>query len=997
MRATLESKKGMAIHRQYTQQGRDPLDQVSYEKRLSLITEPDGKIIFEMKDVEIPESWSQLATDILASKYFRKAGVPGTGHETSARQVVHRISHAIRAFGEEQGYFASKEDAACFEDELSHMLITQKGAFNSPVWFNCGLWQEYGIKGTGGNWHYDFSQDKVLQIENSYERPQCSACFIQGVDDDLMSMFDLMKNEARLFKYGSGSGTNFSKIRGKQEKLSGGGISSGLLSFLEVFDRAAGATKSGGTTRRAAKMVCLDMDHPEIIDFIQWKVREEKKAKALIAAGYPADFNGDAYHTVAGQNANNSVRITDEFMNLVLADGKWSTTFRTSGELCETFDAKWVMQQICEAAWHCADPGVQFNTIINNWHTCPNSGKINASNPCSEYMFLDETACNLASLNIMKFLNEDCSFDIEGFRHCCRIFFIAQEILVDFASYPTRSTCQNSYEYRTIGLGYANLGTYLMVNGIPYDSDKARAIAGSITAIMTATAYQTSSALAAIKGAFAHYEKNKEPMLKVMQMHRDAAYKIDVRYCPEELLHACREDWDKVIEAGEAYGFRNAQATVLAPTGTIGLLMDCDTTGIEPEFSLIKWKKLAGGGYFKIINKSMVKALTTLGHTPDEIADIQIYMLGHGTLEGAPFVNPVQLRELGFTERELQDAVSYVSLIKSLDDWTPHINPKTLKEHGLSQSQIQEALIYVGGAQTIEGAPHVKEEDYPVFDCANKNGYGKRFILPMGHVKMMAAVQPFISGAISKTVNIPNNSTVEDIEQIYFEAWRMGLKAVALYRDGCKSSQPLSTGIGEKKEGAIKRGEEEELPAKRKGMTMEAHVGGHKLFLRTGEYEDSRLGEIFIDMNKEDAGYRSVMSCFAIAVSFGLQYGIPLEKFVKAFTFTNFPPQGVTDHEHVKMSSSVLDFIFRVLAIEYLDMHDFAHIKPEKTKERQEYITAHLKQNGRKIMLSGDDALDKHLSSMMGDAPVCNECGHKTVRNGTCYRCLNCGNSMGCS
>ncbi|HXV28528.1 MAG TPA: vitamin B12-dependent ribonucleotide reductase, partial [bacterium] len=647
-------KDGISIERKFTRAGMNPLDEIEYAHRTSVITNPDGSIVFKMDNVEVPKDWSQLATDIIVSKYFRKAGVPGTGHEISARQVVYRIAHSIRTAGGTLGnYFRSEEEAQAFEDELLHLLITQKCVFNSPVWFNCGLHHEYGISGSGGNWCWDHETDTIRQTTDAYSHPQCSACFIQSVDDDLMSIFDLVKAEARLFKYGSGTGTNFSKLRARQEKLSGGGTSSGLMSFLEVLDRGAGATKSGGTTRRAAKMVCLDMDHPEIADFINWKVREERKVKVLIDAGYPSDFNGEAYKTVSGQNSNNSVRISDEFMEAYLNDGTWQTRMRTTGEVCDTYKARDLMNQIASAAWGCADPGVQFDSTINRWHTSPNSGRINASNPCSEYMFLDDTACNLASINLIKFLKPDGSFDIEGYRHTIRIYMTAMEIIVDFASYPTEKIAKNSHDYRPLGLGYANLGTLLMVKGIPYDSPEALAICGALTAILTGHAYKTSSEIAAAKGPFPGYPKNREAMLKVIGMHRDAAYQISEEFCPPDILQAAREDWDEALELGKSFGYRNSQASVIAPTGTIGLLMDCDTTGIEPDFALVKFKKLAGGGYFKIINQSVPAALRNLGYSEPEIQDIVEYVQGTSRFDGTPWINRETLRAKGLTDEEL--------------------------------------------------------------------------------------------------------------------------------------------------------------------------------------------------------------------------------------------------------------------------------------------------------------------------------------------------------
>jgi ribonucleoside-diphosphate reductase alpha chain len=995
------ASKGLHVERCHTKAGADPLDAVVYERRSSAITNPDGSVVFKMEGAEVPATWSQLASDILMSKYFRKAGLHGDKDkaERSIRQVVHRLAHTIRAVGE--SYFANKAEADAFEAELSYLLVNQYGAFNSPVWFNLGLFHEYGITGQGGNWAW--SGEDVGETGNAYERPQCSACFIQAAKDDLMSIYDLVKAEARLFKYGSGTGSNFSAIRGRQEKLSGGGTSSGLMSFLEVFDRAAGATKSGGTTRRAAKMVCLDMDHPEIADFIGWKEREEKKAHALIAAGYSSDFNGDAYHTISGQNSNNSVRVTDDFMRAVEAGGKWQTRFRTTGEVCETLEARDLWRKVAQAAWGCADPGVQYDSTINRWHTCPNTGRINASNPCSEYMFLDDTACNLASVNLTKFLREDGSFDVDGYRHACRTFFIAQEILVDLSSYPTANIARNSHDYRPLGLGYANLGSLLMSLGVPYDSRDGRAIAASLTSIMCGHAYKTSAEMAAVKGAFAGFARNREPMLRVMRMHRDAAYEIDRDAFPgfsvgasaptgggalasSNLYRAACDDWDEAVRLGEIHGYRNAQATVLAPTGTIGLLMDCDTTGIEPDFALVKFKKLAGGGYFKIVNQTVPKALHRLGYGAREVQEIVAYVSGSNTLLTAPHVNRRTLRERGLTDADLSKVEAAIPGVFDLDSafaaWiigedayervgaTKELRGKprfSLLEHiGFTRAQIEEAQDVVIGRMTIEGAPHLRQEHYAVFDCANRCGKtGQRFLAPMSHVRMMAAVQPFLSGAISKTVNLPTESTIEEVQSIYEEGWRLGLKAVALYRDGCKASQPLSSSgstedkASKKEESSVKPdpllaplpqgtaeaqqpqlmlrmgntrfyGERARLPKKRKGFTQEARVGGHKIFLRTGEYDDGTLGEIFIDMHKEGAAFRSLMNCFAMSVSIGLQYGVPLLTYVDQYTFTRFEPQGpVEGHPNVKFATSIVDFIFRTLGVEYLHRHDLAHIKPE--------------------------------------------------------------------
>ncbi|HTJ83341.1 MAG TPA: vitamin B12-dependent ribonucleotide reductase [Polyangiaceae bacterium] len=1063
--------KGINVDRRFTVRGVDPLDEVTWERRSSVITNTDGSVVFKMEGAEIPSDWSQLATDIVVSKYFRKAGIHGdkTKGETSVRQVVTRIAKTIREVGEDLGgYFASPKDADAFEAELDYLLVHQYGAFNSPVWFNCGLWNRYGITGSGGNfavsWDYLKGQARterepgvapIRETANAYERPQCSACFIQAVDDDLMSIYDLVKSEARLFKYGSGTGTNFSAIRGKQEKLSGGGTSSGLMSFLEVLDRAAGATKSGGTTRRAAKMVCLDMDHPEIVDFIEWKVREEKKAQALIASGYPSDFNGEAYHTVSGQNSNNSIRVNDSFMQAAMGGGTWSTRARTTGDVVDTYQAKDIWRLVAEAAWGCADPGVQYDSTINRWHTCPNTSRINASNPCSEYMFLDDSACNLASLNLTKFLDQSGTFDIEGYRHAVRIFFMAQEILVDYSAYPTQRIAQNSHDYRPLGLGYANLGTLLMLLGLPYDSDEGRALAAALTSIMCGHAYKVSAEMAGSKGPFPGYAKNREPMLRVMGMHRDAAYDIDRDRCPEALYRAACEDWDAAVALGQDHGYRNAQATVLAPTGTIGLLMDCDTTGIEPDFSLVKFKKLAGGGYFKIVNQSVPEALRRLGYAELEVAEIVAYVSGTNTLLAAPHINRATLKQRGLSDDDLakvERAIPGVfDLSLAFGPWvlgddtyarlgvTPELRSKPgfslLKFLGFSSSQIEEANDVIVGRMTIEGAPHLEIQHYQVFDCANRCGKtGERFLAPMAHVRMMAATQPFLSGAISKTVNLPNEATIEDVARIYEEGWRLGLKAVALYRDGCKASQPLSTSGGsadkDKGDDVVETtidalppqvalhptGVRVRLPKKRQGFTQEAKVGGHKIFLRTGEYLDGNLGEIFVDMHKEGAAFRSLMNCFAMAVSVGLQYGVPLQTFVEQFTFTRFEPQGTVEgHENIKIATSIVDYIFRALGVEYLHRYDLAHVVPQQTKIEDPAETKGQDLEGPESLrppqlvaaspalhvgaepTSAASALDAHLDEMMGDAPVCDGCGHITVRNGACYKCLNCGNSMGCS
>ncbi len=1043
--------RGLRFKRVYTTPGVDPYDGIAWEIRTSRIANPDGSVVFELKDIEVPGSWSQLATDILASKYLRKAGVPATGHETSARQTVTRVARSIRRAGEGfGGYFADVEDADAFEAELTHMLITQVGAFNSPVWFNCGLAQEYGITGRPvGSWQWSRETGLIEETVDSYTRPQLSACFIQSVGDDLMDIADLVKREMRIFKFGSGTGTNFSRVRAEGEKLSSGGTSSGLMSFLEIYDKSAGAIKSGGTTRRAAKMVCLDMDHPDIDRFIGWKMHEEEKARILIEhGGLDADFNGEAYHTVSGQNSNNSVRVSDAFMKAVVEDAAWETKWRTSGRTARTWKARELWERVATAAWKCADPGVQYDSTINRWHTCPNTDRIHASNPCSEYMFLDDSACNLASLNLTKFLSPEGVFDVERYRHAVEVFITAMEIIVDFASYPNQAIAQNSHDYRPLGLGYANLGTLLMLLGIPYDSDRGRGIAAALTAVLCGRAYRQSAEIARAKGPFPGYEKNREPFLQVMRMHRDATLQIRAEDGPQNLLKAAREDWDDVVALGEVHGFRNAQATVLAPTGTIGLLMDCDTTGVEPDFALVKFKKLAGGGYFKIVNESVPEALRRQGYAPELAREIVEHVTGTNTLKSqAPVCGPA-LAERGLTPEEIARVEEQLPRVFEL---AHAFNPVTLGEAayrrlgiraeedvlrklGFTAAEIERSNDVLCGRMTVEGAPHLREEHLPIFDCANRCGrQGTRYIHWMGHIRMMAAVQPFISGAISKTINMPAETTVADIKEAYLQSWKLGLKAVALYRDGCKASQPLSTKSSARKEETAGPAAGEgliqgqllpatvanpvsptaagqglkrfRLPRKRAGFTQEARINGQKVYLRTGEYEDASLGEIFIDMHKEGAAFRSMMNCFAIAVSLGLQYGVPLKEFVDVFTFTRFEPQGAVDHPNIKMATSVVDYIFRVLALEYMGLTEFAQVKPADGLEaRPRRDTAAVKPppapvNATVVSAVNPEAsaLSEHLGKMMGDAPFCNLCGHTTVRNGICYKCMNCGNTLGCS
>src|SRR5437764_10350914 len=1072
--------KGLSIERRVTAEGataQDVLDQGGWTRRPAKISGADGEVVFKMDDAEVPKSWSQLATDVAVSKYFRKAGVPTrSGAEESVRELVHRVAHTLRIAGETQGgYFATVQDAEAFEAELTFYLVNQIGAFNSPVWFNCGLYHEYGIKGSGGNYAVDLATGSAFRTEDAYSRPQVSACFIQSCGDDLESIFNLVHNESRVFKYGSGSGTNFSKLRGKTERLSGGGTSSGLMSFLEVLDRAAGATKSGGITRRAAKRVVVDADHPEIRDFVQWKAREEKKVQALIAGGYPSDFNGDAYRTVSGQNANNSVRITDAFMTAVDKNGPWETTQRTTGEVVDRLDSRELWMEMAEAAWKCADPGLQFGDTINRWHTCKATDRIYASNPCTEFVFLDDPACNLASPNLLKFLDEKSGkFDVEAYRHACRIFFLAQEIAVDLASYPTRRIAERSHQFRPLGLGYANLGTLLMVEGLPYDSDAGRAMAASITAIMTGEAYALSAEMAAAKGPFQGYALNRESMLEVMRLHRDSVANIDHALAPRELMDAAHDAWNRAVQLGEQHGYRNAQATVLAPTGTIGLLMDCDTTGVEPDFALIKFKKLAGGGSFKIVNQSVPRALKKLGYGPAEVQAIVDYVRGTASLKSVPEFAPAELETRGLLAAEVAKVEKSLESVFDLRAaFAPHIlgaaalqrlghdagskGKQLLAKLGYTDEQIDKATLIVCGRQTVEGAPFLKAEDHPVFDCANRCGpLGTRYIEPMGHVRMMAAVQPFLSGAISKTINLPHDGTVEEVERIHWESWRLGLKAIALYRDGSKLSQPLSAGDAAAKLPLPKDGKEmaqalrklipdltmeqaermaeaafhaksmpapvqlaasvrRRLPPKRHGLTQEAKVGGNKVFLRTGEYESGELGEIFIDMHKEGAALRSVMNCFAMLVSIALQYGVPLDVLVEQFVFTRFEPQGpVQGHDRVKFATSVIDYVFRALGVEYLKRDDLAHVTPEEAAEtpksaqtadpmvRASASPARAAKAAQKSdppdpARAAAQAQDELLGKLSGDAPFCDTCGHITVRNGTCYKCLNCGNSMGCS
>ncbi len=1040
---------GLTFKRLLTKEGVHPYDTLEWDLRTSVIRDEKGNIIHEVKNVEVPKQWSQLATDIITFKYFRKRGVPTsmseTGGETSAKMVVHRVAHSMRTYGENVGgYFATAQDAEVFEAELTHILINQMAAFNSPVWFNVGLWHDYGIEGAAGQYQWDDKKHAVVMSPNAYERPQCSACFIQRVEDDLMSIFDTVKNEARLFKYGSGTGSNFSRLRSKYEKLSGGGTSSGLLSFLEVFDRGAGATKSGGTTRRAAKMVVVDMDHPEIIDFIWWKAREEKKAKILIEfGGFPADFNGEAYRTVGGQNANMSVRVTDEFMKAVEEDGDFSTIMRTTGDVHKTFKAREMMDQVAQAAWECADPGIQFDTTINNWHTCSNTDKIYASNPCSEYLFLDNSACNLSSLNLIHYIEDDGTFNVKKFRHAVRVMTTAMEIVVGFASYPTETIAKNSHDFRPLGIGYANLGTLLMLEGLPYDSDEGRAWAAAITAIEHAQAYLTSAEIAGSKGPFVGYEANREPMLRVMRMHRDAAYKIPRGKAPDYLVDEAQKVHDDMVALGEKNGYRNAQATNIAPTGTIGLLMDCGTTGAEPDFALVKFKKLAGGGFFKIINEAVPGALHRLGYSDDQIDAIITYAVGTGTLNGAPHINPDSLREKGLKDAEI---AAVEALMKSTFDLNHSFNvmslgedamirlgiPKAeydtlefnfLRKIGFTQEQIDAATDVICGRMTIEGAPGLNEKHLAIFDCANRCGkYGTRFIEPMGHVKLMAAIQPFISGAISKTINMPNDVTVADVEEVYMQSWKLGLKALALYRDGSKGSQPLSTsakkadekGSDDEREVITKvvyKAERRRMPIDRTSITHKFAIAGHDGYLTVGMYEDGKPGEIFVRMAKTGSTINGLLDSWATMTSIALQYGVPIEVVIKKFSHQRFEPAGFTENPNIRVAKSILDYIARWLGLRFLTPEsqamvgvNAASISTDQlalpTVAAKPSITAQADDMNTVVPTVDDDDESAEAFPKPGetdDAPACPECGGVTTRSGTCYKCMNCGSTTGCS
>ena len=1203
----------MKLTRHFTNNTTSPYEMMSWVHATSEIRNPDGTIVFQAENVEVPEHFSQVATDILAQKYFRKAGIASqlkkveendvpswlwrsvpdekalkslpederyTG-EVSARQVYDRLAGTWTYWGWKGGYFSSEEDAKTYFDEMRYMLAMQMAAPNSPQWFNTGLHWAYGVDGAGQGHHYvDYKTGKLTRSKSAYEHPQPHACFIQSINDDLVNeggIMDLWVREARLFKYGSGTGTNFSSLRGENEPLAGGGKSSGLMSFLKIGDRAAGAIKSGGTTRRAAKMVTVDVDHPDIVKYVDWKVVEEQKVAALVAGSklasqhmnavmaactdesidtadrysaktnkslkkaiiearkdmipenyiqrviqfaeqgyseiefrtYDTDWDSEAYMTVAGQNSNNSVRVSNEFLQKVLDNSEWDLIRRTDGGVSERISARELWEKIAYAAWACADPGLQYDSTINEWHTCPQGGRINASNPCSEYMFLDDTACNLASLNLMQFRHADKSFDVEAYTHACRLWTITLEISVLMAQFPSKEIAERSYDYRTLGLGYANIGGLLMAAGYSYDSDEGRAICASLSAIMTGTAYATSAEMASELGTFPRYDENSDDMLRVMRNHRLAAHGKDEGYegltikpvplkagdCPDARLpEAAAAAWDKALELGEKHGYRNAQSTVIAPTGTIGLVMDCDTTGIEPDFAIVKFKKLAGGGYFKIINRVVPEALANMGYSEDQIDDVIRYAVGHGSLDKCQSVSINALKDKGFTDEALEKLAGALTSAFDIkfafnrftlgDDFCKNALGLTdaqlddfsfdmLAALGFSKDEIEHANTHVCGAMTLEGAPHLKDEHLPVFDCANPCGrIGKRFLSVDSHITMMAAAQPFISGAISKTINMPNNATVEDCGEAYMLSWRLGLKANALYRDGSKLSQPLSAALVEDEdmeemetiieapaaaqtaqvvEKIVERfvATRHKLPDRRKGYTQKAIVGGHKVYLRTGEYEDGKIGELFIDMHKEGAAFRSLMNNFAIAVSIGLQYGVPLEEYVEAFTFTRFEPQGmVQGNDMIKMSTSILDYIFRELAISYLDRSDLGHVNPDdldagttgggesQSDLAKATISSGFVRNRNIVMFraAGNEAIAagaggataqaaattsvaitsgtaeaetgaadvatqiKHARMQGYEGENCSECGNFTlVRNGTCLKCNTCGSTTGCS
>jgi ribonucleoside-diphosphate reductase alpha chain len=1204
----------MRIDRKFTVEYQDPYRGIKFVERVSKINNADGSLVAEIKNVLVPDSWSQVAVDIIAQKYFRKAGVPARlkrkfepgmpewlcpsvpdevalsqlpvseqyTREATSQEVIHRLAGCWTYWGWKKNCFNREEAARNYYDEMRYMLIHQLAAPNSPQWFNTGINWAYGLEGPAqGHYYYDEDAGQLQKSASSYERPQPHACFILSVNDDLVGdggIMDLWRQEARLFKFGSGTGSNFSNLRGSGEGLSGGGKSSGLMSFLKIGDRAAGAIKSGGTTRRAAKMVTLDMDHPDIEEFVEWKVKEERKVAALAAGSritrrclksimqacwaegltddtrfevkknkalkkavrkaldcfvpenyvyrviqlaqqgtkdiefeeYDTSWTSEGYLTVSGQNSNNSVRLSNEFLRSVECNGNWDLIRRTDGEVAKTIPARDLWDKVNFSSWSSADPGLQFHTTINEWHTCPEDGEIKASNPCSEYMFLDDTACNLASINLMKFYNEEKGlFEAGNYRHACRLWTLTLEISVSMAQFPNKAIAQKSYEFRTLGLGYANLGAMLMVMGIPYDSEKGRAITGAISAITTGASYAMSAEMAKELGAFIHYEKNKTPMLRVLKNHWRASHNVEAHdydgltifpqgiqaeHCPAYLLDAAQKEWADALALGEKYGYRNAQTTCIAPTGTIGLLMDCDTTGIEPDYALVKYKKLAGGGYFKIINQSVPGALRRLGYKPEEVKAIVEYCVGSGSLDSSPYINRNSLKKKGFTDDVIDKIqlelpkvfdISFAfnkfvlgesfckDVLNLSDDQLDSITFNILSHLGLTDEEIQLANDFICGRMTVENAPHLKERHYSVFDCATKCGkYGERFIRPEAHILMMAAAQPFLSGAISKTINMPNEASIVDVEKAHMLSWKLMLKGTAVYRDGSKLSQPLNSVATESfKELQMEEDEvnatpvapvmkvaekvikviqhkRKALPHRRKGYTQKASIGGHKVYLRTGEYEDGSLGEIFIDMHKEGAAYRSLMNCFAIAISLGLQHGVPLEEFTDAFVFTRFEPNGlVTGNKSISMSTSTIDYIFRELAITYLDRDDLAQVTPDDLRadsigKKDQQSSDEEDDNALPLILKSEEKGSTSPETNVQTAPVvqavpsnrngngnsngaakvtvqqgtavattaviaklkgyegdaCQECGSLTlVRNGTCLKCMTCGATSGCS
>ena len=1186
----------MKFERLFTNPSSGPYKDITWQKRKSEIRNPDGKAIFSNDCVIVPSFWSQIAADIIAQKYFRKAGVPedkvyewkkwagkggkdenpvpADGAEHDARQVFHRLTFTWMDWGRKNGYFDTEDDEKAFYDETCYMLAHQMAAPNSPQWFNTGLFAVYGIDGPAqGHFYFDPADNTVKKSTSAYQRPQPHACFILSVDDDLVNeggIMDLVTREARLFKYGSGSGSNFSRLRATKERLSGGGVSSGLLSFLKIGDRSASAIKSGGTTRRAAKMLTLDADHPDVESYISWKAEEEHKVVSMVTGsqivakhldavkkalasfrGADADkfnplkngelqtalkfaladkippayiyqflrkleqgdedskpsvfstaWDGEAYNTVSGQSSNNSLRLSDDFVKAVLNDGDWNLTSRTDkGKIEKTLKARKIWDDVAHSAWACADPGLQFHTTINDWHTCPEGGEIRASNPCSEYMFLDDTACNLASVNLIRFYDKTTkAFNVEAYLHSIRIWTTILEISVVMAQFPAARIAELSYEYRTLGLGYANLGSLLMVMGLPYDSDEGRAVAGALSALLSGEAYAQSARMAASLGSFTRYGENAAAMLRVMRNHRRACYNaasteyeglhtlpigLNPKYLAganQYLLSAAKQCWDTVLELGEKHGFRNAQVSAIAPTGTIGLLMDCDTTGVEPDFALVKFKKLEGGGYFKIINQSVPPALAALGYSEKEIETIIAYATGHKTFSGAPGIDTKMLLAKGFTEEALAAAEEAVKSALSLEGvFNPWILGKAfiekklkvseaaflapgfslLKHLGFTQDDIDAAELYTCGTMGLEGALGLKSDHYAVFDTATPSGKkGTRSISWMAHVEMMAACQPFISGAISKTINMPNAADYEDVKGAFLLAWRKAVKAVALYRDGSKLSQPLSSfapgvdpladavlgleksvssgyvhGVSvDRRKGEKGRGSRQSLPQRRKGYTQKAKIRSNSIFIRTGEYQDGSLGEIFLDMHKEGAAFRSLLNSFAIAISLGLQYGVPLEEYVDAFTFSRFEPNGpVQGHGSVKSATSVIDYIFRDLAISYLKRTDLAHVHDDdlrptgmKTASQDEasddksrigtgdkaqgaavvadkITTApgakpQTQSKGESLQTQNEAVkiMQARIKGYEGDP--CPTCGNFTLlRSGTCMKCDTCGGTTGCS